>query len=178
MKKTIKLTETVLRHIIKESVKDYLTELDWKTYANAADKAIERSDMGYWQDNGEDDLNSFKKAVKNRKRTKHFGTAAKNAFNRDYGYENGHYADDDYRSVEMRGDFDATEEFAPNVKGYNAETKNSLGYIKQLTKKSDITPEEYFDGDEEAAQSYRNAQNEFDKFRNNDYKYVKGKGWQ
>lgn len=103
MKRTIRLTESDLRHIISESVRDYLTELDWKTYDSAANKANQRGEMCYWRDKGEDVLNSFKKAVKNRVRAKRFGNAAKNAFNRDYGYENGHYTDDDYRSVEMRG---------------------------------------------------------------------------
>ena len=36
MKKVIRLTESDLHRIIKESVNNILTELDWKTYANAA----------------------------------------------------------------------------------------------------------------------------------------------
>lgn len=39
MKKRIKLTESDLHNIIKESVKNILTELDWRTYANAMKKA-------------------------------------------------------------------------------------------------------------------------------------------
>ena len=37
-KKLIRLTESDLHRIVKESVNKILTELDWKTYANAARK--------------------------------------------------------------------------------------------------------------------------------------------
>lgn len=38
MKKRIKLTESDLHRVIKESVKHVISELDWKTYVNAANK--------------------------------------------------------------------------------------------------------------------------------------------
>ena len=38
MKKIVRLTESDLHRIIKESVNNIITELDWKTYANAANK--------------------------------------------------------------------------------------------------------------------------------------------
>ena len=38
MKKKIRLTESQLHKVIKESVNKLLTELDWKTYANAERK--------------------------------------------------------------------------------------------------------------------------------------------
>ena len=41
MKKTIKLTESDLKQVIKESVNNILAELDWKTYANASKKRKE-----------------------------------------------------------------------------------------------------------------------------------------
>ena len=41
-KKLIRLTESDLHKVIKESVNKVLTELDWKTYANAAKKAREQ----------------------------------------------------------------------------------------------------------------------------------------
>ena len=43
-KNVIRLTESDLHRIIKESVDNILTELDWRTYANAAKKARERND--------------------------------------------------------------------------------------------------------------------------------------
>lgn len=44
MKKKIKLTESDLHNIIKESVNHILSELDWRTYQNASDKAYKLSD--------------------------------------------------------------------------------------------------------------------------------------
>ena len=42
-KKLIRLTEADLHRIVKESVNNVLTELNWKTYANAADKLRDRA---------------------------------------------------------------------------------------------------------------------------------------
>ena len=44
-KRLIRLTESDLHNIVKESVNKVLTELDWKTYMNAADKSYERGPM-------------------------------------------------------------------------------------------------------------------------------------
>jgi hypothetical protein len=65
-KKTIKLTESDLHKIIKESVNNILTELDWKTYINAARKRKEQANefrKKYWKgrnshDNMSDKLES------------------------------------------------------------------------------------------------------------------------
>lgn len=43
MKRKIRLTESDLHNIIKESVETILSELDWKTYANAEGEALKRS---------------------------------------------------------------------------------------------------------------------------------------
>ena len=58
-KKLIRLTESDLHRIVKESVNKVLTELDWKTYANAEKKA-------------------------NGKRAQDFRKAKIDAFNRDF----------------------------------------------------------------------------------------------
>ena len=47
-KKLIRLTEGDLHRIVKESVNKVLTELDWKTYANAAKKAREQGRDSRW----------------------------------------------------------------------------------------------------------------------------------
>lgn len=44
MKRKIKITESDLHNIIKESVNHILSELDWRTYRSAADKARKISD--------------------------------------------------------------------------------------------------------------------------------------
>lgn len=51
MKQRIQLKESQLRVMIAESVKEVLSELDWKTYANAAKKAKE-----YVHNNWNDDF--------------------------------------------------------------------------------------------------------------------------
>ena len=44
--KKIRVTESALRQIVKESVNKVLTELDWKTYANAARKRFIQAHKG------------------------------------------------------------------------------------------------------------------------------------
>ena len=65
MKRKIRLTESDLHNIIKESVNTILNELDWRTYQSAAQKAGTNGD--------------FKRETK-------FRHAATNAFNRQNGY--------------------------------------------------------------------------------------------
>lgn len=40
----IKLTESELHRIVKESVQEVLNELDWRTYDNARGKALDKAD--------------------------------------------------------------------------------------------------------------------------------------
>lgn len=47
-KNRIRLTESQLHSVIKESVKQVLSELDWKTYANAAKKSYEQGRDSGW----------------------------------------------------------------------------------------------------------------------------------
>lgn len=64
MKQAVKLNEEQLRKVVAESVQKILNELDWKTYANAARKA----------------------KLKGDDREDAFADAARNRFNKDYGY--------------------------------------------------------------------------------------------
>ena len=45
MKQVVILTESDLHRVIKESVNSILSELDWKTYANASQKRKEQGDL-------------------------------------------------------------------------------------------------------------------------------------
>ena len=45
MKQRIRLTESELHRLIKESVNNILSELDWKTYANAAKKRYKQASL-------------------------------------------------------------------------------------------------------------------------------------
>ena len=53
MKKNIvKLNENTLRQIVAESVKNVLSEIDWKTYRNAQEKNYEKENEyneNYWK---------------------------------------------------------------------------------------------------------------------------------
>lgn len=50
MKRTIHLKESELKQMIRESIRKTLTELDWKTYANAGNKVIDDYDDEYRAD--------------------------------------------------------------------------------------------------------------------------------
>lgn len=63
-KNRIRLSESQLHKVIKESVKNVLNELDWGTYDSAMRKAAARGDY---------------------ERAGRFGSASRDAYNRDYG---------------------------------------------------------------------------------------------
>ena len=52
MKKIVRLTEGDLHNIIRKSVNNIIQELDWRTYANAANKSAERAN-GYREKSNE-----------------------------------------------------------------------------------------------------------------------------
>ncbi|MBO7419255.1 MAG: hypothetical protein J6U14_10040 [Bacteroidaceae bacterium] len=80
MKQRIRLTESDLHRIVKESVNRILTELDWKTYQNAARKSDARAWDNY------DDENAFDYNMNRRGK---FAKAAEDAFNRQYPRQKG-----------------------------------------------------------------------------------------
>ena len=94
-KKLIRLTESDLHKIVKESVNRVLTELDWKTYDSAMRKAAEK---GQWE------------------RVGAFGDASKKAFNKQFGYE-GHPEDYAYgrHLTPYQRDFDSDLEPIDNT---------------------------------------------------------------
>ena len=71
-KRIIRMTESDLHQLVKESVNKILTELDWKTYASAAEK---QHDKNYKKIRGKYDTD----------RENRFKKAAADTFNRDYG---------------------------------------------------------------------------------------------
>ena len=110
-KKLIRLTESDLHNIVKESVNKILSEMDWKTYANARDK----QPLRYSRELGSYDPNTYHnrlfaltkelekqghktpysdaekqlrdKESKMRDRAWKFNDAAKDNFLKDYGFE-------------------------------------------------------------------------------------------
>ena len=187
-KQIIRLTESDLHQMVKESVNKILAELDWKTYASAADKARERGNVSYWREKGDNSpkgsdgyWNMVGKASDERLRSDRFGDAAKDAFNRDFGYQQGKPYDNDYQRVGMGGDFGSTEEFSPHAvgyrsKGYGNPKKYEFGRDNDTFKS--VEPEEFFNGNDDAAKAYHNANDEIKNWKKGNYDYQKGKGWQ
>ena len=75
----VRLTESQLHNVIMESVKQVLTELDWKTYANAAKKSYEkgRDDSGW-----------------------NFSRAAERELNKEYPHSSHHVSPSDEREFQ------------------------------------------------------------------------------
>ena len=178
----VRLTESQLHNVIKESVKQVLSELDWKTYANAANKMRrERGDADYWKERGEKFPNTISKAANARHRAERLGQAAKDAFNRDYGYKNGHWLDDDYAEVGMGGDFGYTDEFAPHAAAWKHDGVALKKCFPHGVYTHERTPEEFFDSNpnsEKAVNAYNTAKTEMQNFKKGNYEYEpNGRGW-
>ena len=137
--------------------------------------------MSYWRENGETDPKTiFKKAVDNRLRAERFGKAAKDRFNDDYGFRQGQPYDNDYMEVCMGGDFGSTAEFGPHAVGYRNNGRLSpkkYEYGSDRYTYQDMTPEQFFQGNEDAAQKFHNAEDEIKKYYGGKYSYEKGKGY-
>ena len=176
MKQTIKLTESDLHRIVKESVNKVLTEMDYKTYLDASIEARKRGDMDYWREKGVKGApNLFNKASKYRHMSNRFSQAARDAFNRDYGYGNGRSGVDGYQGVELGGGNTGygkgLRPQGKRVDGYKTNTYDSAYDEVE-------SPEEFFQGNQDASDAYRKAVGEFNNWKDGNYEYQKGKGYQ
>ena len=99
--KKIQLTEGEFHDLIENTVKQILSELDWKTYANASDKT--RSEMS--------------------RRTREFGEAAREAFDRDYGYSD----NNDGTDIVMAGNY----YYKPHVAAFKPNKDKTLDSYKE-----------------------------------------------
>jgi hypothetical protein len=138
-KQIIRLTESDLHNIVKESVSQVLTELDWKTYMNAARKWADTlknnpahpkrksNIMGHENSKGDHDI-----PTDNRLRA--FKDAARDAFDKKYGF-NPYGRDRDKGSYQMSFDTDnigskgyydeiGTETHVPSDKAVVGKTKD------------------------------------------------------
>lgn len=77
MKQTIRLTENELHNIIKESVNNILSELDWRTAENAADVADKKANSNK--------INDYDKLKYERQKHK-FRNYAQKRYNTQYGF--------------------------------------------------------------------------------------------
>ena len=180
-KQVIRLREGDLHKIIKESVNNILSEVNYKTLANAEKEARRRGERSYWTEKGLGFPESASKAAMSRIRADRFGKAAKDAFNRDYGYKTGNYWDDEgYAEVRLGGDFNSTEEFAPHIVGYRSKGYGNPAKYEHRWSDSPMghmESEEFFNTNTEAAKAYDNADAEWRNYKKGNYDYKKGKGW-
>lgn len=165
MRNIIRITEDELNCIISESVHKILTELDWKTYQNAANKDY------------------------NPKRASKFAKAASDAFNKEYEY------DDDsgnYVGMKSSGLYDKDNMLRVRSK-YEKPSKYGDNIVNFTSKDTDDTDDDnsysrYYDNirgvekkpttiDKRHARQIQKAYDEFENYRNGKLKYVNGKGW-
>ena len=145
--KKIHLTETEFHDLIENTVKQILSELDWNTYANASDKT--RSEMS--------------------RRTREFGEAAREAFDRDYGYSD----NNDGTDIAMAGNY----YYKPHVAAFKPNNDKTLDSYKEG---DEGTIEDFLNDrqkPENAKKAYYAAKDEMQKFKDGKYKYKKGKGY-
>lgn len=169
-KNTIRLTENELKNIITESVKNIISELDWKTYANAARKASQQAGTRY--DKGNDKERSYR-----------FANAASDAFNKEFGY--GYYASP-HRGDGSRGPRGNAEIYSDIEQTYRG-PRIRLNQTKNTTSSLGLHGyKDYEDGEFDSTDLHDNnelemrwdaANAEMENYRMGRYDYTKGKGW-
>ena len=183
MKRKIKLTESDLHNIIKESVNHILSELDWRTYQSAYEKSLNRDGSGG--------------------RTSGFRQAATNSFNRQngYGLKNVPYGNGSDQNMKADGKFyGGTNLYTPDGDSFwtgsgktNGQDEPEAVYNQQQIRTNDSWRGNGKRGNsvpqEETEYNQTNSFNPSLKYKqmkgdkevrdyfNGKSKYVKGKGW-
>ena len=184
-KNTISINESQLRDMIAESVKKVLSELDWKTYANAAKKANKKFNS-YGKKYSKDF--SDKEYSKRFHQGNDFEDAAENAFNKEYGYNRDDATKDRY-GMQKNG---LSLHVDPKYKGAIStfmqkggdERREEYDTWPDLHVVGYTWPESHNDSDSDyqcspQAVSARDRGNqEVKDYMAGNYKYKKGKGWQ
>lgn len=179
MKQIIRLTEGDLRRIITNSVNEALNELDWKTYANAAQKAGESYQTN--QRNG-----NYDKSTKRFHQIRKFNDAASDGLSKKYGHKyrigtNQWTPDEFYVYDDGRGWIDGGD--GPQPRGmYYASSKRERDLNDDYPNGShpDWWEDVYGDDKEEMTRLQRDldVRRDVDRFTHGKYKYHKGKGRQ
>jgi len=183
MKKVIRLTEGDIHRIVKNSVKKVLTELDWKTYQNAAKKAHLRGVDDYGEQYGGNPNLDKDKQSKYFGMAKNFSQAAEDAFDRDYGFDDGRFY------TKMNSQRYGGESQAPGGGYFPYQDVSKVNLADRRKKTVDGYDREYEDwavGDDFLSRSefgddvvdkYNKANTELSDYKRNNYDYQKGKGW-
>ena len=195
-KQTIILRESELRHMIAESVKGAINELDWSTYANAEKKAKERQNNSMEQWHKTSNPEFLSKADKEHKRARNFSDAASKALSDKYGRNLCAWNEDDaYVVMDNDGEWTrGSNAVGPEPLGYYYRSPHDIEWDKvdwsdddtmNLFYKYGNIPmpddREKFDweDDNKYKQEMQNHKigREVDDYVHGRKKYVKGKGW-
>lgn len=189
-KKVIRLNESDLRNIISESVRQVISELDWKTYASAAEKQLE---FGAPKPKG-DEYHYLRDPRGERARK--FTNAAKDAFQRDYGNpksytygtsNNGQFGytqminPKNDRAIEYRSSKDPNTYGVRDTKYHGMDAFDNVGEERPRERMFGDINNEYddFKAFDKMDDEYKSMQlNKLPKYRENPRTYIKGKGWQ
>jgi hypothetical protein len=181
-KKIIRLTESDLHNIVKESVNKVLTELDWKTYQNAAKKAHLRAldDYGGGIDGGKYDHDKYNGYLNKSSR---FANAAEKAFDKEYGYDDGRY----HLGLNSTRQGSKTRAPGGGVYPYYDTSKIKAGDRdstydwggKKYERSIDLDmPFDRGNAPKTVRDKYDTAKQELRDYQRGNYDYQKGKGWQ
>lgn len=165
MNNVIRLTESEFNNMILESVNKILSELDWKTYQNAAKKDY------------------------NPKRAKDFAQAARDAFNKDYEYsdDKGNYVGmrksglyDKDNALEITSHYEKPSKYGnANVKFYskNANGNDKSNWYSRVYDNASGSVEKPTTIDKRHARKIQKAYDDFENYRSNKSKYNNKEGW-
>lgn len=181
-KNKIRLTESQLHNMIRESVKQVLSELDWKTYASAADKARDR------RLNNKDDYDAYR----NTEREDAFNDAASKALSKKYNLRDVEtYGDKDnpkkrivkrFGSTSFTSDRDGVDFNDGKLYTFGERSKHGYAFPRPKSWIDYVMDLPYWRNrsDEERRDRYRDNEMNYDidAFNHGRYEYVKGKGWQ
>ena len=170
-KKIIRLTEGDLHRIIKESVNNVLTELNWKTYANAANKRAEQGNekkatdlSNYAMKAFSDEHNNGSPFVDDYNDTEDI----RNRATTDFHISPYHGRITDTRSVSERG---KGIDDASNTCRYTYREKPSFENEGKPTQPMSKRSGKYID-------TLGKMHNDMKRYYGGESKYIKGKGWQ
>ena len=177
--KVIRLTESDLHRIVKESVNKVLTELDWRTYANAGKKAHDEVLDKMKRGTSLDDLRKDSDFMKRARQTRKFRDQAV-ASSRDKFKELNDDENDFYTTVGPDDTYYANVENdswgRPMVADKDGKTKmQGLSRPKMVN----VNPERYFGyGNNEKVSDWNKFSKEINDFNSGKSKYIQGQGWQ
>jgi len=183
-KKLIRLTESDLHRIVKESVNKVLTELDWKTYANYANR---RRAQGEWSkaDAGDDAaIDAFNKKYHASDYENRNGLERSANFSMSNGADGAKKYDLGYRSsVKNNGDYqqyiNRHRESGLYEPFYKDQTYNQGEWYGQHGMNDDDVKNTNNMGWSQDVKSKMNQGiRDVDRFQKGQSKYVKGQGWQ